>query len=96
MGKYELIASTSLLLNMTSFFTLLYNIHHTKNTTTLPWKWVLLNISAQILLITYGVLNGAWGIYVPTIFMITGLFYIGYIKWLYESGPQQNKKQQQI
>lgn len=96
MGKYELLASVSLVLNMSSFFTLLYNVHQTKNTSTLPWKWVVLNISAQILLITYGLLNGSWGIYVPTIFLISGLFYIGYVKWLYENGSQQKENIKQI
>lgn len=94
MGKYELLASASLVLNMSSFFTLLYNVYITKNTSTLPWKWVFLNISAQILLITYGALNGAWGIYLPTIFLISGLFYIGYIKWKYENGTQKQKEKQ--
>lgn len=92
MGKYELLASGALVLNMSSFFTLLYNVYDTKNTSTLPWKWVFLNMSAQILLITYGVLNGAWGIYLPTIFLLTGLIYIGYVKWIYESVPQQKQK----
>lgn len=89
MGKYELLASASLVLNMSSFFTLLYNVYDTKNTSTLPWKWVFLNICAQILLITYGILNGAWGIYIPTVFLISGLFYIGYVKWSYENNSQK-------
>ena len=96
MGKYELLATGALLFNMSSFATLLHNVHQTKNTSTLPWKWVVLNISAQILLIIYGLLNGAWGIYVPTIILLSGLFYIAYVKWHYESDFQQKENRKQI
>ena len=94
MGKYELLASSALVLNMSSFFTLLYNVHVTHNTSTLPWKWFYLNIGAQILLIIYGVINGSWGIYIPTIFLLTGLIYIGYIKWLYRNDPVNQIKKE--
>jgi hypothetical protein len=95
MGKYELIASTALIFNMTSFFTLLYKVHQTKNTSTLPWIWLYLNLSAQILLITYAILNGAWGIYIPSSFLLLGLLYITYIKWVWrveEIDIEKNKK----
>jgi hypothetical protein len=91
MGKYELLASAALVLNMSSFFTLLHNVHITKNTSTLPWKWLLLNASAQILLFTYGILNGSWGIYVPTIFLFCGLSYIAYTKLVYQD-KQEDKE----
>lgn len=96
MGKYELLASTALVLNMSSFFTLLHNVHVTKNTSTLPWKWFFLNITAQILLFAYGILNGSWGIYIPTIFLFFGLAYIGYVKWVYQNEIREEKKQNKV
>ena len=80
MGKYELIATAALLCNFSSFGTLLYNVMTTHNTSTLTYAWFYTNILAQVLMIIYAVLNGAYGIYIPTTFLVIGLLYMLYIK----------------
>lgn len=85
MGRYELLATASLMINMGSFFTLIRKVHMTKNTSSLPWYYIFGNMLAQILLFTYGFINNAYGLYIPTIFLFSGLLYIGYIKLNYPS-----------
>ena len=86
MGKYELIATAALLCNFSSFGTLLYNVMTTHDTSTLPYAWFYTNILAQVLMIIYAVLNGAYGIYIPTIFLLLGLLYMLYIKSTFTTG----------
>lgn len=86
MGKYELIATAALLCNFSSFGTLLYNVSITHNTTTLTYSWFYTNILAQVLMIIYAVLNKAYGIYIPTTFLLAGLLYMLYIKTTFPSG----------
>jgi uncharacterized protein with PQ loop repeat len=93
MGKYELLASAALLLNFSSFGTLLYNVIKTKNTSTLPYVWFYTNIGAQILMIIYAVINGAYGIYIPTTVLLIGLIYMLAIKIYYENGKQETNKE---
>jgi uncharacterized membrane protein YdcZ (DUF606 family) len=83
MGKYEILATGALMMNISSFFTLIQKVHYTKNTTSFPWYYLFGNMIAQILLITYGVINGAYGLYLPTILLLIGLLYIAYVKLLY-------------
>jgi uncharacterized protein with PQ loop repeat len=85
MGKYGILASTSLMFNVFAFITLLLNIYKTKKTISFNWLYLLGNIIAQILLIIYGVVNNAPEIYVPTILLLFGLAYIVYIKWIYHN-----------
>jgi len=92
MGRYELLATASLMLNMGSFFTLIQKVHLTKNTSSLPWYYLFGNILAQILLFTYGIINNAYGLYIPTIFLFSGLVYIGYIKITYPSPVKKEDK----
>lgn len=83
MGKYELLATASLMMNMGSFFTLIQKVHYTKNTSSFPWYYLVGNIIAQLLLITYGIINGAYGLYGPTFILLLGLLYIVYVKMTY-------------
>jgi len=85
MGKYELMATTAVLLNFSSFSSLLYNVMTTHNTTTLPYVWFYTNIGAQVLMIVYALINGAYGIYIPTFFLLLGLIYMLFIKMFYEN-----------
>lgn len=94
MGKYELLASAALLLNFSSFSTLLYNVVKTKNTSTLPYTWFYTNIGAQVLMIIYAVINGAYGIYIPTTFLLVGLIYMLSIKIYYETEDKMVNKEQ--
>ena len=91
MGKYELLASAALLFNFSSFGTLLYNVVTTRNASTLPYMWFYTNIMAQVLMIIYAVLNGAYGIYLPTSVLLLGLLYMLFIKVYYENGNDKDK-----
>ena len=92
MGKYELIATAALLCNFSSFGTLLYNVMITHNTSTLTYAWFYTNILAQVLMIIYAVLNGAYGIYIPTAFLLIGLLYMLYIKSTFNAAPSGQPK----
>jgi hypothetical protein len=92
MGKYEMIATVALLCNFSSFGTLLYNVMITHDTSTLPYAWFYTNILAQVLMIIYAVLNGAYGIYIPTAFLLIGLLYMLYIKSTFNAAPSGQPK----
>jgi uncharacterized protein with PQ loop repeat len=85
MGKYSILATSSLMFNVISFFSLVFNIYKTKNTTSFNWFYLFGNIIAQILLIIYGVVNKAPEIYGPTILLCIGLLYIIYNKLVYNT-----------
>ena len=80
MGKSELLIATAGFLSLISFSSLVQRIHSTYNTDSLPWAWISINICAQLLSFTYGILNGAYGIFIPNTLFIIGLSYILYIK----------------
>ena len=80
MGKFEGIIGIAGVLGLVSFTTLIHKIYTTQNTDTLPWTWVMMNISAQVLSFIYGVANDAYGIYLPNLLFIAGLVYIFYVK----------------
>ena len=94
MGKYELMATTAVLLNFSSFSSLLYNVMTTHNTSTLPYVWFYTNIGAQVLMIIYALINGAYGIYIPTFILLIGLIYMLFIKMFYENDvkPKNNER----
>lgn len=83
MLKYALLATISLMFNVISFASLVYNIHITKKTDNFNWLYLIGNIIAQILLIIYGITNKAPEIYGPTLLLFTGLLYIIFIKIYY-------------
>lgn len=84
MGKYELLATGALMFNISSFFTLIQKVHYTKNTTSFPWYYLIGNLIAQIMLISYGVINGAYGLYLPAILLLFGVLYLIYVKIAYK------------
>ena len=92
MGKYELLASAALMLNFSSFGSLLYNVMQTRDTSTLPYVWFYTNIGAQVLMIIYAIVNGAYGIYIPTSFLLLGLLYMLSIKMYYEKTDKNGLK----
>ena len=93
MGKYELIATAALLLNFSSFSSLLYNVMTTHNTSTLPYVWFYTNIGAQVLMIIYALINGAYGIYIPTFILLIGLIYMLFIKMFYENDDKNKNNE---
>lgn len=84
MGKFEALIGTAGILGLVSFSTLLQKIYETHNTSSLPWTWIALNITAQILSLIYGITNGAYGIFIPNILFLSGLSYIFYVKLTYK------------
>ena len=90
MGKYSFLATTSLMFNVIAFFSLVFNIYKTKNTSSFNWLYLLGNVAAQILLIIYGFVNNAPEIYGPTILLLFGLLYIVYIKFTYHYDDEKN------
>lgn len=89
MGKYSLLATTSLMFNVVSFFSLVLNIYKTKNTSSFNWIYLLGNVVAQILLIIYGFVNNAPEIYGPTFLLFIGLLYIVFVKF-YHNDDEPN------
>ena len=80
MGKYELLATASLMTNVVAFYHQVYHIYVTKNMSSYALGSLLGNILAQILLIIYGLENKAYGIYGPTMLLLPGLLYMTYLK----------------
>lgn len=84
MGKYSILATSSLMFNVISFFSLVFNIYKTKNTSSFNWFYLFGNVIAQLLLILYGLANNAPEIYGPTFILFFGLLYIVYMKFTYK------------
>ena len=90
MGKYSLLATSSLMFNVIAFFSLLLNIYKTKNTSSFNWIYLFGNVTAQLLLIIYGIVNKAPEIYGPTILLFIGLLYIVFVKFTYHNDDETN------
>jgi uncharacterized protein with PQ loop repeat len=80
MGKYEGLVGFAGMLGLISFSTLINKIYETHNTSSLPWTWIIINVVAQFLSFIYGIVNNAYGIYIPNSLFLIGLFYILYVK----------------
>ena len=76
----ELLMGTAGIIGLISFSTLVRCVYKTHNTTSLPYTWVIMGITAQCLSFTYGFIKGAYGIFIPNIFFILGISYILYVK----------------
>jgi len=83
--KYQFIAIISGILTILGFSHLVFRVYSTKETTHLTFIWLFLVLSAQILLMIYGILNNSYGIYLAPIILISGLLYILYVKLTYET-----------
>jgi uncharacterized protein with PQ loop repeat len=91
MAKLEILAASAGILGIISFSSLLHKIFNTYNTTSLPWTWVISNITAQSLMLAYGVVNDLPGITWPSVAFVLGLFYIVIIKTFHETHDEYNK-----
>ena len=91
MGKLEILAASAGILGIVSFSSLLYKIFLTYNTSSLPWTWVISNISAQSLMLAYGIVNDLPGITWPSVAFVLGLVYIVIIKTFHETHDEYNK-----
>jgi len=93
MGKHEELVGIAGVLGLISFSTLVQTVYTSHNTTSLPWSWVIINITAQILSLVYGLVNNAYGIYIPNFLFLAGLVYIMYVK-LNHAKYEKNKPKQ--
>ena len=93
MPKYEALVGVAGILGLVSFSTLVQKIYDTHNTTSLPWIWLAMNMTAQILSFTYGVANSAYGIFIPNILFFSGLVYILYVKINHKPKEKDENKQ---
>ena len=91
MAKFESLAASAGVLGIVSFSALLYKIFLTYNTSSLPWTWVVSNITAQSLMLAYGVINNLPGITWPSFVFLLGLVYIVIIKSFHETYDTYNK-----
>jgi uncharacterized protein with PQ loop repeat len=78
--KYQIIAIISGILTILAFSHLVYRVYKTKQADHLTYTWALLILSAQSLLVLYGILNNTYGIYLPAIIIVIGISYILYVK----------------
>jgi len=91
MAKFESLAASAGILGIVSFSALLYKIFLTYNTSSLPWTWIVSNITAQSLMLAYGVINNLPGITWPSVVFLLGLVYIVIIKSFHETHDTYNK-----
>jgi uncharacterized protein with PQ loop repeat len=91
--KFEALVGIAGILGLVSFSTLIQKIYDTHNTTSLPWTWVALNITAQLLSMIYGIANGAYGIYIPNSLFLLGLLYILYVKVMHKPKNEKEAKE---
>ena len=78
--KYQIIAGIAGIFTLMALSNLIYRVYKTRNTEHLTFTWIFFILSAQTLLMIYGVLNKAYGIYLPAIIVISGVSYILYVK----------------
>ena len=78
--RYQYIAVISGILTILAFSHLVHRVYTTKQTEHLTYTWALLILTAQSLLVLYGILNNAYGIYLPAIILVIGICYILYVK----------------
>jgi uncharacterized protein with PQ loop repeat len=96
--KYQYIAVISGVLTIIAFSHLVYRVYITKQTEHLTYTWALLILTAQSLLVLYGILNNAYGIYLPAIIILIGVSYILYVKinYLIDNNVETQLKKKNI
>lgn len=78
--KYQIIAGIAGIFTLLALSNLIYRVYDTQNTEHLTYTWIFLILLAQSLLVLYGLLNNAYGIYLPAIVVIFGISYILFVK----------------
>ncbi len=84
MGKYEPVIAIAGGIGIASFSFLIKKVYNTQNTTSLDEIWLLGNFIAMLLNLFYGIVNNAYGIYIPAILFLIGTVYLIYIKYITE------------
>jgi len=92
MPKLEILPAVAGALGIISLSTLLQTVYTTHNTSSFPYSWLAINLTAQVLGLWYGLANKAWGIWAPSIIFLLGLGYMLYVKVLYGKDVDTHKK----
>ena len=82
--KYQGIVFVAGLFTISAFIHLVRRVYLTKETDNLSYTWIFLVLIAQSLLTLYGILNNAYGIYIPSLILISGVIYVLYVKITYK------------
>lgn len=80
-SKYQIIAGIAGILTLLALSNLIHRVYTTQNTEHLTYTWIFLILSAQSLLLIYGLLNKAYGIYLPALIVVIGVSYILFVKF---------------
>ena len=80
MPNLELLPAIAGGLGIISLSTLVHKVYLTHNTTSFPYSWLFINLTAQVLSLIYALANKAWGIYIPNTVFLIGLSYMLYVK----------------
>jgi hypothetical protein len=96
MPKLEILPAVAGLLGIVSLSTLLQTVYTTQNTSSFPYSWLAINLTAQVLGLWYGLANKAWGIWLPSIVFLLGLGYMLYVKIRYGNVTDKHKKKDQL
>jgi uncharacterized protein with PQ loop repeat len=91
--KYQIIAGIAGTFTILSVSNLIHRVYHTQNTEHLTYTWIFLILAAQSLLVLYGILNKAYGIYIPALLVISGISYILFVKL---SNIKENKIEMEL
>ncbi len=82
-NKYSYLLDISRYIIYTSFTILILNVIWSKDVSNISLIWVLLVLTAQSFLFTYGLLNRFYGYILISGFIVSGILYIFYLKILH-------------
>jgi hypothetical protein len=82
--KYKIIALLSGIFIVAGFSHLVIHVHFTKETEHLTYQWIALILCGQLLLALYSYLNNLYISCITSAFIIIGVLYISYVKFIYE------------
>ena len=91
--KYQMIVGIAGTFTLLALSSLIYRVYDTQNTEHLTYTWIFLILTAQSLLVLYGLLNNSYGIYLPAIVVISGISYILFVK---VSNATENKIEMEL
>jgi uncharacterized protein with PQ loop repeat len=83
--KYSFIPILASILTILAFSQLVHRVYYTKHTKHLTFVWIFFILTSQILLLLYGILNNAYGIFLPAGIIYLGVLYILYVKFYYDT-----------
>ena len=82
--KYQIIMFISGIFTILAFSNLLIHVHLTKYTEHLTYLWMISILTAQLLLVVYGLINKIYFMIIPASIIVLGVLYIYYTKRNYE------------